>query len=142
MDFDLRARLLSELESTLVAPDAEALREMVECQDARAKLYVVTCLLRLRAERPALFTGGYRALFAEGESGDGWFAFARTADDEALIVAVRRFSSPPSDALSTVEATGFARVRQWRNVLTGDTCAEDCLPLGGAFPWAVWVAER
>ena len=73
VDFAARERLLGRLESGWL-PEVDA--------TGAAKLHVVRTTLRLRRERPELFTG-YRPLHADGPAADHALAFAR-----AGVVAV------------------------------------------------------
>ncbi len=73
VDFPLRTELLSRLETGWL-PEVD--------DTGAAKLHVVRTTLRLRRERPALFTG-YRPLGADGPAADHVVAFAR-----AGVVAV------------------------------------------------------
>ncbi len=141
VDFEARAALLDEVAPLLDAPDAARLQAWAEAQDARAKLFLLHALLRFRADHPDLFAGGYRALAAEGDACEHWFAFARECDAEVLVVAVPRFQS-------RLDGAGACHVplppplagRRWRSILTGAWHEGDALPLDPAFPWAVWYA--
>jgi (1->4)-alpha-D-glucan 1-alpha-D-glucosylmutase len=88
VDYALRARLLEEVRGAR----AESL--LADLSDGRAKLYVIHRLLRLRAEREALFRdGAYGAVRAAGTRARHLVAFARRHEGEAcLTVAPRLFA--------------------------------------------------
>jgi len=59
--------------------------------DARIKMFVMACALRLRRRESALFIeGAYDPLRPEGADGSRVVAFARTLDEKTLIAAVPR----------------------------------------------------
>ncbi len=95
VDFDLRRRLLEEVEAGM-AGDADAryryLTDMVAWpEDGRIKLHVVRAALAARAARPAAFRSRhYLALDARGPSSGKIVAFARGEGLERLVVAVPR----------------------------------------------------
>lgn len=137
VDYDLRQQTLDALAAHLDAPDADAVRAMLEGGDAQAKPYLVARLLQLRRERPEVFEGGYRPLPIEGDGADEWLAFARTdADGPALVTVVPRFATSAPGA--TVELPGSGPWLEW---LSGEevggsrTVAVGDLPL----PWSVLV---
>jgi (1->4)-alpha-D-glucan 1-alpha-D-glucosylmutase len=89
VDFEAAAK---QLESLSNVSDARALLE--ESDGARAKLYVTTKLLQLRAADPALFAfGSYQPLQVEGEKKDHVFAFTRTYEGRSCVVIVPRWSA-------------------------------------------------
>jgi (1->4)-alpha-D-glucan 1-alpha-D-glucosylmutase len=73
--------------------------------DARIKLFVMACALRLRRREPSLFIEGrYEALRSDGPQADHVVAFARHHGDTSMIVAVPRLMSrrlPPGRELPT-----------------------------------------
>ena len=79
VDFARRRDLLGRLESGWL-PEVD--------ESGAAKLHVVRRVLRLRRERPELFTG-YRPLPAEGAAAAHAFAFARGSEHELVAVATR-----------------------------------------------------
>jgi (1->4)-alpha-D-glucan 1-alpha-D-glucosylmutase len=98
VDFDLRDRLLTEVEAILaLAPEERtaAVADLVRAwADGRIKLLVTTAGLRLRRERPDVFLGGdYLPLETEVTVPAGAIAFARTppgtAGQAVLFVAPR-----------------------------------------------------
>jgi (1->4)-alpha-D-glucan 1-alpha-D-glucosylmutase len=107
VDFDLRRRLLAELDADVGAPpaaeagagarapwaDLGRLRELVTTpEDGRLKLHVTRAALHARRRRPRLFRGGgYVPLEAAGPAARHVLAFARLgAEGEAAVVAVPR----------------------------------------------------
>jgi (1->4)-alpha-D-glucan 1-alpha-D-glucosylmutase len=98
-------------------------------EDGRAKLYLTWRLLRLRRERPELFSGGsYVPLAVEGERRDHVIAFSRVRGSERVHVAAARFfmSLPePPIGDSAWEGTSIAldepRPARYREALSGRT---------------------
>jgi (1->4)-alpha-D-glucan 1-alpha-D-glucosylmutase len=76
VDYELREELLTRLEGGWL-PEVD--------DTGAAKLHVVRTVLRLRRERPELFTG-YRPLIADGSAAGHALAFART---DLVAVATR-----------------------------------------------------
>jgi (1->4)-alpha-D-glucan 1-alpha-D-glucosylmutase len=143
VDYALRQRMLDELENLLDAPEHKAVGRLIEEQDVRAKLYVTARLLRLRRARPALFEdGGYRALELAGEGADGWLAFAREAEGDAVVVLVPRYPARMADSrAATLPLPEDLAGNGWTEWLSGATVpatARHDLPLA-ASPWAVLV---
>ncbi len=89
VDFDAAA---AKLESLSDVSDPRALFD--ESDGARAKLYVTSKLLQLRASDPALFaSGSYQPLQVEGEKKDHVFAFVRAHEGRSCVVIVPRWSA-------------------------------------------------
>jgi (1->4)-alpha-D-glucan 1-alpha-D-glucosylmutase len=62
--------------------------------DARIKMFVTACALRLRRREPSLFVEGrYEALRSDGPQADHVVAFARQHGETSMIVAVPRLMS-------------------------------------------------
>ncbi|HLT48130.1 MAG TPA: hypothetical protein VK002_12930, partial [Rubricoccaceae bacterium] len=120
------------------APEAEAVRGLIEGRERNAKPYVTARLLRLRRERPALFEGDYRALEPEGT--DAWLAFARETEGDALVVLAPRFPArePAGVAVPLPETLAGHGWTEW---LTGAVVAatERLDPRTLPLPWAVLV---
>ena len=145
VDYGQRMTLLDEMTDVLDHPEPDALRAMIDEQDARAKFYFTAQLLRLRSGRPELFEGGYRALDVEepdvhDAEASHWIAYARQAEDEALVVIVPRFPlSRSEDADACIPLPESLASYAWQDVLTGtslgaaDAISTAALPL----PWAV-----
>jgi (1->4)-alpha-D-glucan 1-alpha-D-glucosylmutase len=105
--------------------------------DARIKLFVMACALRLRRREPSLFTlGRYEALRSDGPQADHLVSFARHQGDTSVIVAVPRLMSqrlPPDLELPTGpdvwEGTrlslGSRRPTEFRHLFTGASVQPD-----------------
>lgn len=95
VDFDLRTRLLDELERDLLPSGyfpEPLLRERLELpEDGRVKLYVTVRLMRTRRAHAELFSGsGYERLHPTGAHAQHVFAFARTGPGgPAVAIACR-----------------------------------------------------
>ncbi|MDX1531760.1 MAG: hypothetical protein R3362_09560, partial [Rhodothermales bacterium] len=147
VDYALRQRLLDEMAPLLEHPEPAPVRAWTDAHDPRAKAYVTARLLRLRQDRPDLFTGGYRALEVEGDGEAGWVAFAR--EDEpagaALLVLVPRYPArwPDAHAASVPLPEEWAG-RAWACTLTGTRleAAAALEPTGLPLPWSVLVGEE
>ncbi|WP_129776776.1 malto-oligosyltrehalose synthase [Peristeroidobacter soli] len=82
----------AQLESVSNVSDVRAMLE--DSDGARAKLYVTSKLLQLRASDAALFAlGAYQPLQVEGEKKEHVFAFARTHEGRSCVVIVPRWSA-------------------------------------------------
>jgi (1->4)-alpha-D-glucan 1-alpha-D-glucosylmutase len=81
-----------QLETLANVPDLAEL--LSEDDGARAKLYVTSRLLALRAADPELFAlGNYQPLQVEGAKKDHVFAFARAHEGRCCVVIVPRWSA-------------------------------------------------
>ncbi|HET7269984.1 MAG TPA: malto-oligosyltrehalose synthase, partial [Rubrobacter sp.] len=90
VDFELRKRLLAELEE-LDPSDTRTLLEDGAWQDGRPKLYLIWKALKMRSEKPDLFRdGGYMALQTSGERNEHLVAFARRHGNEVAITVAPR----------------------------------------------------
>src|SRR5207249_624658 len=86
VDFEARSECLTNL-------DAENPLWFENVWDDRLKLHVISRALRLRRRDPDLFaTGDYHGLKALGERADRTFAFLRTLEHRACLVAVPRLT--------------------------------------------------
>jgi (1->4)-alpha-D-glucan 1-alpha-D-glucosylmutase len=134
VDFNLRHSMLEEIRGRLTEIDrAELAEEMVrEWRDGRIKLYVTNAALELRRERPDLFTyGDYVPLAVRGTCHDHVLAYARTHEEESVIVAVPRLmrgmihaaggSLPSAEGWrdTAVELASSLSGSVFRSVLTG-----------------------
>jgi (1->4)-alpha-D-glucan 1-alpha-D-glucosylmutase len=130
VDYALRRRLLSELESLIGTPAAgRAAALFRDWQNGRAKLFVTAVALRLRAEAPDLFAGGrYTPLDAAGPGARHVFAFARSREGAWCIVAVPRFTASLSGTADLPEPGSWRGTRlrlppeapgMWRCRFTG-----------------------
>ncbi len=136
VDYELRSRLLEEMNPLLDAPSTDALREMIGADDEKAKLYVTAALLRLRKEAPHLMSADYTPI--DVKESEQWIAFARTHEADALVVAVRRWHRSDAEDAALILPPALAN-RSWTEVLTrttidaGDAITLDRIPL----PWGV-----
>jgi (1->4)-alpha-D-glucan 1-alpha-D-glucosylmutase len=136
VDFDLRARLLDDVDRTLQADaggrSARLAEYLREWRDGRVKLVLTAAGLRLRRERPDVFLrGDYVPLAAEVSVKADVVAFARVHDGSAVVfVAPRlcaRLVSPDHPVPLGGEAWKTSRVllpaelagRTFRHELTG-----------------------
>jgi (1->4)-alpha-D-glucan 1-alpha-D-glucosylmutase len=105
VDYGLRERLLQELDDLEASAGAELpvrLAGLVrEPHDGRAKLWLTSRLLRLRAAHAEFFrTAGYAALEVSGARARHVLAYMRTAGDVAMVVVVGRlFAGLAADPL-------------------------------------------
>jgi (1->4)-alpha-D-glucan 1-alpha-D-glucosylmutase len=96
VDFDLRTRLLGELEREVLPagcwPEPLLRQSLGAPEDGRIKLYLTVRLMRTRRAHAELFSGtGYQPLEASGPHARHVFAFARTGPGgPAVAVAPRR----------------------------------------------------
>ena len=109
VDFDLRRRLLAELEG--MPPE----QVMARIMEGLPKLWLIRQALRLRRQTPDLRDGGYSRLAAEGERATHVVAFLRGESVAAIV---------PRLALGLGGRWADTRIRlnpgAWRNVLTGE----------------------
>jgi (1->4)-alpha-D-glucan 1-alpha-D-glucosylmutase len=135
VDYALRRTLLGEVErlyEDMQEGGEVAIGTLLDrWRDGAVKLAVTWRTLRLRAERPELFTrGDYQPLEATGEKAAHICAFARISGDDAVVVAVPRlvgalgigpdFTSDWGDTILPLPPG-----RRWRNLLTGAALAGD-----------------
>ncbi|HEY7244892.1 MAG TPA: malto-oligosyltrehalose synthase [Xanthobacteraceae bacterium] len=149
VDYEQRATVLQELETTLQAHDPGGLQNLfANWQDGRFKLATIAALLRFRREQPDLFArGDYQPLAAEGKEADAVCAFCRSSPGRSLLVATSRFptrrrsTAGPNASLIIPRALSG---RRWRNLLGAEE-GESLPPTLAAaellrFPAAVLVA--
>lgn len=134
VDYELRARYLDDVAELLDAPDLDALTALVSEGGPRMKIYVTTALLRLRRHHPDLMEGEYLPI--ELESDGHWIAFARRHGEDALVVAVSRFSDSWDDSNHVqIKLPEELQGRSWKDALSGmriepgDTLETAALPL-------------
>ncbi len=108
VDFAKRQRFLSRLEDGWL-PDVD--------ETGAAKLHVVRQVLRLRRDRPDLFTG-YRPLAAEGPAAEHVLAFARSP--ELVVVATRLPVKLARNGWRESALPLPAGPGNWRDLLTGN----------------------
>ena len=113
VDFELRARLLDDVDRTLQAGHGER-RERLgeylrEWRDARIKLLLTAAGLRLRRELPAVFLDGdYVPLATEISVKADVVAFARTHEGAAVLFVAPRLTAPLVSAEQPVPLGGDA----------------------------------
>jgi (1->4)-alpha-D-glucan 1-alpha-D-glucosylmutase len=117
VDYDLRSRLLAELQTRIAGGDLGPLaRDLVGAwPDGRIKLYIIHQALGCRRRLPVLFQlGDYVPLAATGEHADHLVAFARRRATAAVLVVVPRLVHRLSEGGSRVplgvEAWGDTRL--------------------------------
>jgi (1->4)-alpha-D-glucan 1-alpha-D-glucosylmutase len=88
VDYKRRSKLMSEM-------GAESPKVLLDhWRDGRIKLLITQRLLTLRLRQAALFgNGSYQALVAQGEFANHCIAFARTHQDQTLLIIVPRLGS-------------------------------------------------
>lgn len=146
VDFAARSSLLDELHDLIETPAIEPVRTMVASREARAKLYFIARLLRVRSSFPDLFEGDYLELTVSDEDANYWITFARKTEQRVLIVLVPRFPvSLPEHRNSTVLLPDEMAPYTWTDSLTGyrihsrDSMLKlEELPL----PWAVLISDE
>jgi (1->4)-alpha-D-glucan 1-alpha-D-glucosylmutase len=163
VDYDLRARLLRELQTT-VAGAGEDLRplagELLTIKvDGRIKLFTTYRALHCRRDHADLFSQGeYVPMETAGAKAKHAFAFARQTDSAAVLVVVPRLlasltsaaDQPPlGDAVwgdTYLQLPAELVTKRWRNVYTGETITanDEKLALSSVlatFPVALLLAE-
>ncbi|WP_029898905.1 malto-oligosyltrehalose synthase [Desulfohalovibrio reitneri] len=107
VDYGLRSRLLTELDKAEKEDREGLLAELLESpEDGRVKLFVLSRLLRLRAEMPDLFErGGFEPLILEGQQAGCAYGFARTGEGgTAVALLPRLFASAAGETRLPVGA--------------------------------------
>ncbi|MFO0852669.1 MAG: malto-oligosyltrehalose synthase [Gemmataceae bacterium] len=122
VDYRCRERLLAELDRTEFTADL-----LNDPADGRAKLYVVSRLLRLRHERRELFAAGeYVPLQASGPLAGHVFAFERRLGDRRAVVLVPRLAGRMAADRWPVGPAVWGDTMlplapgAWTNAITGD----------------------
>ena len=131
VDYALRAATLEQLEGELQTDRTGCMRRLWrDWGDGRIKLATSMTLLRHRRARPELYAeGDYQPLNPQGAHADDLCAYARTRNDEMLIVAVALYSRRrerlnfDDDALIFVPEA--LRRPRWRELLSGRVIALD-----------------
>jgi len=138
VDFELRAKLLLDLEDDLRQPQVERVAAWYAAREPKLKLYVMARLLRFRREHPHLFSGSYRPL----ETPEHLFAFIREHESERLLVWVPRFPAH-LEASGGYGELSLPRLPDWpplwEDLLTGVHTAP--LPSQLPLPFAVLYAS-
>jgi (1->4)-alpha-D-glucan 1-alpha-D-glucosylmutase len=139
VDYDLRRKMLDELEPLLTAAEgrsAEVTALLEHWHDGRIKLFVTAAGLRLRRRLPDLFLhGDYLHPEVEGARADRVVALARLHSDAQVLAVVPRFTTqllPPTQFLPVGPEVwqetqlllpaelSWGAVQTYRNVLTGE----------------------
>jgi len=152
VDYALRAAMLAAADAAGAPPALSSPATLAE-----AKLWIVSRLLRLRAEVPALSAGGHEALACEGPAADAVVAHARVAGDGPPVIAVtgRFFARQAGGTAAQDEARWDAAPWQgttlalpgpgpWRDALGGEQHAAGSVDLARLLrrlPCAVLVAQ-
>jgi (1->4)-alpha-D-glucan 1-alpha-D-glucosylmutase len=142
VDYGRRRELLGDLQERISAAGGDlrplAVEVLANLTDGRAKLYLVHRMLHFRRLHEQLFAHGtYLPLEAAGPKRDHVCAFARSHEDETVLVAVPRLvvrlaggsEQPPMGP----EVWGTTRLllppplaaRSYRNLFTGEVLAAD-----------------
>jgi (1->4)-alpha-D-glucan 1-alpha-D-glucosylmutase len=113
VDFDLRRRLLDEVENVLVLPPpdrANTISEMVaKWEDGRIKLLLTTIGLRLRREWPEVFLSGrYVPLVTDVTVPSSLVGFARIAGARAALFIAPRMTAPLIGETGDIPLSGEA----------------------------------
>ncbi len=127
VDYATRWRMLEQLEAALQADRGACMRSLWQhWEDGRIKLATITTLLGHRRACPELYTeGDYQALPVLGPRSEEICAYARTAGQQIVLVAVARYPRRREqqdfgdDTLLTVAEP--LRRRRWRELLSGRT---------------------
>ncbi|MBA2605218.1 MAG: malto-oligosyltrehalose synthase [Acidobacteria bacterium] len=111
VDFDLRERLLTEVDDLLATPHGERVERLAglvtSWRDGRIKLLISAAGLRVRREHPELFLSGqYLPLGTEVTVPGGAVAFARLHEGHAVLFVGSRLCAPLLDAGHTVPLGG------------------------------------
>jgi (1->4)-alpha-D-glucan 1-alpha-D-glucosylmutase len=94
VDFTLRKQLLNELDSPDGGPSALVETLLRNIEDGRAKLYILSRVLRIRQRRPEVFAeGAYLPLETIGKKAGHICAFARHRNGIIVVVIVARWFS-------------------------------------------------
>jgi (1->4)-alpha-D-glucan 1-alpha-D-glucosylmutase len=133
--FDVRRKMLQKLHE-MMKTECFTTTLLDEPADGMVKLFTVHAGLRGRAENRDIFEKGeYIPLTVEGSKKDNLVAFARKANDAAVIVCAPRFytvlapaGTPPmgkevwgDTAILLPESFGL----EWKNYFTGETVHSD-----------------
>lgn len=139
VDFTARQAMLGELMPWMTPSDAPGAHDdLASCvsvwlnswPDARIKMFVTACGIRLRREHADLFLhGAYHPAHADGAGADHIIGFAREHEGQALIAVVPRLTvqiasgwpigASTWDASRIILPAHYAG-RSFRNVLTGE----------------------
>jgi (1->4)-alpha-D-glucan 1-alpha-D-glucosylmutase len=147
VDYDLRARLLKELDDRSDGDRRLLARELVERKDdGRVKLFLVSRALRFRRDHAEMFSaGGYEPVTAVGAKADHVFALVRTHGTTAALIVVPRLivglvpdgrAAPVGPGVWGDTALRLPEAwsgREWENVFTGGRISGGSLPAAAVF---------
>jgi (1->4)-alpha-D-glucan 1-alpha-D-glucosylmutase len=127
VDYETRIELLEQTSVLLERNRCTTMLDMLQdWRDGRAKLAVIASLLGHRRNHPKLFAqGGYEPLIAAGPKADHICAFARSHEEDDLLVVAARFparlEADPDWAETEIPwPEGAARSTGWRDLLSGE----------------------
>lgn len=154
VDYETRIELLEQTSVLLERNRRTAVLDMLEnWREGRVKLAVIATLLGHRRNQPKLFAqGGYEPLIAAGPKADHICAFARSHEDEALLVAAARFparldADPDWTGTEIPWPQGMALGTRWCDLLSGEVVERRAESVSaeavlGYLPVAVLVPDR
>jgi (1->4)-alpha-D-glucan 1-alpha-D-glucosylmutase len=123
VDFDAREQLLSRCHT--------GASEGPTALDQHPKFLITHRLLMLRRERGELFRrGAYTPIAASGPGAQHVVAFARTLNDQRVLVIASRLASPATLADTTLELPSDLANQTWRSRIFPDAPAAKKLELG------------
>lgn len=94
VDYDLRRRLVAELNARAGEPEALAAERLDSSEDGRIKLYVMYRALMLRRDQPEVFAqGDYAPLEVHGAKWNHVVAYARIHEDSRVLTVVPRLTA-------------------------------------------------
>jgi (1->4)-alpha-D-glucan 1-alpha-D-glucosylmutase len=153
VDYKTRIELLEQTSAFLERNRRTTMLEMFEdWRDGRVKLAVIATLLAYRREHPMLFTqGGYEPVAAIGTKADHICAFARSHEEDALLVVAARFpvridADPDWTGTEIPWPQEAGRATRWHDLLSGEIVERRGEALGaevvlGYFPIAILVPD-
>ncbi len=143
VDFKQRASLLGDLRPLIENPEPATVEAILRAHEPQAKFYVMARLLKLRRDRPALFSGDYQPLTSVSSSDQTWLAFARRGEDDAIAVFVPRATGLRDQSDSGIELPAALSRRPMVEWLTGSRLGGSAAidPANLPLPWALLVAD-
>jgi len=153
VDYEKRMRALDQLEAEF-EQDPGAMPGLLDhWEDGVVKLALTWKALNLRREKPALFAhGSYDALNVQDVRSEHICAFARSFDDDTMVVVAPRLLAKLGEAGDWADTVillpSTIAPRRWRNLLTGKVVEAETREDGSAlsaaglltgFPFALLV---
>ena len=130
VDYETRVELLEQTSALLERNRCGTILDMLQdWRDGRVKMAVIAALLGYRRDHQNLFAQGtYEPLAATGTKADHICAFARSREEDALLVVATRFPArlevDPDWTGTDVPWPGeVARGTRWRDLLSGEIVA-------------------